>query len=86
MAQAKDVRWLSHHQAVAALKRTYAAVVTSLEHEATERNEATARGLATFLTTFQFTATLLMLCDILPLLSKLSRLFQVHFFCYLLTH
>ncbi|KAE8293775.1 hypothetical protein D5F01_LYC06711 [Larimichthys crocea] len=76
LVQAKDVRWLSHNQAVIALKRTYAAVVTSLEHEATERNEATARGLATFLTTFQFTATLLMLCDILPLLSKLSRLFQ----------
>lgn len=79
LKQAKDVRWLSHNQAVAALHRTFAAVVMSLEREATERNEAAARGLAMFLKTFKFCATLMMLSDVLPLLAKLSKLFQVIF-------
>ncbi|KAI8517523.1 hypothetical protein Bbelb_035400 [Branchiostoma belcheri] len=77
LTQANDVRWLSHHQAVAALRRTYPAVVMSLEREAVERNEAAAKGLAVFLKTPNFCATLMMLSDTLPLLIKLSRLFQI---------
>ncbi|XP_078590444.1 zinc finger protein 862-like [Branchiostoma floridae x Branchiostoma japonicum] len=76
LKQAKDVRWLSHHLAVEALRKTFSAVVISLEREAEERHEAVAKGLAVFLKTFRFCATLLMMSDILPTLANLSRLFQ----------
>ncbi|KAI8490382.1 hypothetical protein Bbelb_316500 [Branchiostoma belcheri] len=54
LKQVKDVRWLCHHLAVTALRRTYPAVVMSLEREAVERNEAAAKGLAVFLKTHNF--------------------------------
>ncbi|XP_078581210.1 zinc finger protein 862-like [Branchiostoma floridae x Branchiostoma japonicum] len=76
LVQAKDVRWLSHDAAVKALRKTFAAVVMSLEREATERSEAAARGLALFLKDFKFCATLMMMSDILPKLTKLSKVFQ----------
>ncbi|XP_038054693.1 uncharacterized protein LOC119726915 [Patiria miniata] len=51
----------------------------SLEREASERHEAVALGLATFAKTYDFVATLLMLCDVLPLLARLSKIFQASF-------
>ena len=48
----------------------------SLDHEAEERPDARAAGLHRFVTSFIFVATLLLLCDILPLINRLSVLFQ----------
>ncbi len=42
---AKDVRWLSHNNAVQSLRRTLSSVVASLEREAAERGEPMAVGL-----------------------------------------
>ena len=78
LKEAKDVRWLSHNAAVDALRRTLPAVIMSLEREAAERHEAVAQGLATFTKSYNFVATLLMLADVLPLLARLSQIFQVH--------
>lgn len=41
-------------------------VITSLEREASERHDAQALGLATFVKSYQFVATLLKLSDVLP--------------------
>lgn len=46
--QAKDVQWLSHEKAVRNLQQCLPSVLTSLEREATERNDAQAHGLAVF--------------------------------------
>ena len=48
----------------------------SLEREASERHDAQALGLATFVQKYKFVATLLMLSDVLPPLASLSRAFQ----------
>ncbi|XP_014675737.1 PREDICTED: uncharacterized protein LOC106815742 [Priapulus caudatus] len=76
--QAKDVRWLSHHQAVTAMLKCYPAVITTLEYEAEERNCPTARGLAHQLRTFNFVAFLHMMADVLPPLKIMTQLFQAH--------
>ena len=76
LTQAKDVRWLSHEDAVNNLRKYLRSVITSLEREADERHDAQALGLATFVKTYNFVATLLMLSDILPPLASLSRAFQ----------
>ncbi|KAJ8043554.1 hypothetical protein HOLleu_10692 [Holothuria leucospilota] len=76
LKEAKDVRWLSHQQAVEAVRKSLSAIIMSLEREASERTDATAAGLLKFVKTYRFMATVCMLCDTLPYLSTLSRLFQ----------
>lgn len=76
LTEAKDVRWLSHEKAVSNLRRCLPSVITSLEREASERHDAQALGLATFVRKYKFVATLLMLSDILPPLAALSRALQ----------
>ena len=76
LTQAKDVRWLSYNAAVRALRRTYSSVIRSLESEANERRDAQALGLLTFCRKFKFVATLLLFCDALPPLARLSKSFQ----------
>lgn len=49
LKQANDTRWLSHDAAVQALRRSLVTVVTALEREATERNDAAAVGLSKFI-------------------------------------
>ena len=51
-------------------------VLTSLEREATERNDAQAHGLAVFVKDSFFVASVYFLSDILPPLAQLSRAFQ----------
>lgn len=63
LTQAKDVRWLSHERAVGNLCKCLPSVIVSLEGEANERHDAQALGLATFVKTYKFVATLLMLSD-----------------------
>lgn len=47
--QAKDVRWLSHDNAIKALIRTLPSILVSLEREAAENGEATAHSLFNFM-------------------------------------
>ena len=76
LAQAKDVQWLSHEKAVRNLRQCLPSVLTSLEREATERNDAQAHGLAVFVKDSFFVASVYFLSDILPPLAQLSRAFQ----------
>ena len=46
--EAKDVRWLSHDAAVAAILCTLPSLIVSLDREASERGEPTAAGLLQF--------------------------------------
>ena len=76
LKRASDTRWLSHDQAITAIRKSLPSIITSLQKEATERNDAQALGLSKFICTYQFVASLYMMSDILPILSHLSRLFQ----------
>ena len=69
-------RWLSHDQAVTAIRRTLPSLLTTLEREVAEKDDAVARGLLQALKRYKFVATLYLLSDVLPLLSKLSLIFQ----------
>ena len=74
--QAKDVRWLSHDNAIKALIRTLPSILVSLDREASENGEATAHGLLNFMKCYKFVACTYLLSDVLPHLSRLSRIFQ----------
>ena len=75
MKEAKDVRWLSHDQAVQTIQITLPAVLTALEQEGTENGEPVAIGLVRVMKCYEFVACLYLMCDVLPHLSHLSRLF-----------
>jgi len=76
LKEAKDVRWLSHDAAVAALLRTLPSLLASLDREASEHGEPTAEGLLRFVKTYFFIATVHLLHKVLPHVSRLSRIFQ----------
>ena len=71
-----DTRWLSHDAACQTLVKVLPAVITSLEREASERGDALAIGLCKVVKQYNFISTLYMMCDILPPVSRLSRMFQ----------
>ena len=79
MKEAKDVRWLSHDQAVQTLRRTLPAVLTALEREGSENGEPVAIGLVRIMKCYEFVACLYLMCEVLPHLSHLSRLFQAEY-------
>ena len=66
-------RWLSHDQAVTAIRHS---LLTTLEREVAEREDAVARGLVRAVKCYKFVATLSLLSDVLPHLSALSLVFQ----------
>ena len=70
------VRWLSYNSACQALRSILPSVLVSLSREASEHGEPVAAGLLNMITQFKFIATLLLLCDILPHLNRLSCMFQ----------
>ena len=72
----KDVRWLSHDNAIKALVRCLPSILVSLDREASENGEPTAHGLFKFMKCYKFVACLYLLSDVLPHLSRLSRIFQ----------
>lgn len=74
--EAKDVRWLSHENAIKAVIRTLPSLLVSLDREASERGEPTALGLLRFVKSYKFVACAHLLADVLPHLGRLSRIFQ----------
>ena len=52
-------------------------IVLSLEREGTERCEAKAIGLSRLILEYRFVCTMLLLCDILPHITHLSKCFQI---------
>ena len=67
---AKDVRWLSHDNAIKALVHCLPSI---LVREASENGEPTAHGLLNFMKTYKFVACLYLLSDVLPHLSHFSE-------------
>ena len=76
LKKSADTRWLSVDNACQTLVKVLPAVMTSLESEAEERGQALAHGLCKVVKQFKFIATLYMMCDVLPVVSHLSRIFQ----------
>ena len=76
LKQPADTRWLSHDAACRTLVQVLPAVITSLEREAGERGQALAIGLCKVVKHYDFISTLYMMCDVLPLVSRLSQVFQ----------
>ena len=75
LKESKDVRWLSHNNAVQSLRRTLPSVVASLEREAAERGEPMAIGLAGIIKTYKFITSLYLFCNVLPHICRLSLVF-----------
>jgi hypothetical protein len=69
-----SVRWLSLHQAVSAIHSSWAALVITLGEEATSNDQA--RGFLRQVDKFLFISLTCLLLDILPLFTKLSKVFQ----------
>ena len=76
LREAKDVRWLSHEHAIKAVIRILPSLITSLEREASERDEPTAVGLVRVVKTYYFIASCYLLSLVLPHINRLSLLFQ----------
>ncbi len=76
LKRAVDTRWLSHDQAVTAIRRTLPSLLTCLEREAAQNGDAVARGLVSALGAYNFIATIYLMSDVLPLLTTLSLVFQ----------
>lgn len=74
--QPSSTRWLSTGNCVARLKKILGSIIISLGRESEERGDATAAGLYQFLSEYKFIATLLLLCDTLPTINRLSKIFQ----------
>lgn len=72
----KDTRWLSQDQAISNLRRNLPAVLAALAKEADTKKDPVARGLYTFCATYRFVAAVHLQADVLPHLSRLSKLFQ----------
>ena len=71
-----STRWLSVGNCSLRLKKILPSVIISLDREAEERSDARAAGLHRLITEYQFIATLLLMCDILPIINRLSLIFQ----------
>ena len=76
LKKAVDTRWLSRNAAVHTIRRILPSLISSLEREATERNNATDSGLSTFVKDFYFVASIYLLSDVLPVMTSLSKIFQ----------
>ena len=72
----KDTRWLSQHLAIQNLQKNISAVLNVLAEEVEVRKCAAAKGLYSFLATYRYIAALHLQADVLPHLSRLSKIFQ----------
>ena len=86
LKKAVHTRWLSHDKAVTAICRTLPSLLTTLEREVAERDNAVARGLVRAIKLYKFVAMLYLLSDVLPHLSTLSLVFQIVLIFVLLGH
>ena len=75
LKKAIHTRWLSHDKAVTAIRRTLPSLLTTLEREVAERDDAVARGLVRAIKIYKFVAMFYLLSDVLPHLSTLKSSF-----------
>ena len=70
-------RWLSIEQSVNKLRACFTSVVISLQREGEERGDAKALGLQAMVREYRFVATMLLMCDALPHVTRMSKCFQL---------
>ena len=75
-------RWLSIEQSVSRLRDCFASVIISLQREGEERGDAKALGLQAMVTKYRFVATMLMMCDALLHVARMSKCFQLTYCDY----
>lgn len=71
-----DTRWLAHERCVKAVKASYTAIVTSLEHIYQESHEPESLGLKKALCKKSTISAIYLLDYVLPQLAKLSKALQ----------
>ena len=71
-----DTRWLACEEAVQVVKKSLQPLAITLE-ELSHSGDATALGLATLLKRYEFIAGVFFMAEILPILSRLSKTFQL---------
>ena len=71
-----DTGWLSHDSACQTLVKVFPAVCASLSREAEERGDALVVGLHNVVRKYTFVASLYMMCDVLPTVTRLSCALQ----------
>jgi hypothetical protein len=71
-----DVCWLSFHDAVLAVQHTFPALMAYFGNEASHYDDPVAMGLTKQISSFQFIATTNLLCDVLDIVTRLSKIFQ----------
>jgi len=76
LKKSADTCWLSVDNACQTLDKVLPAVISILENEAEEREQALAHSLCKVVKQLKFVATLYMMCDMLPVVSHLSQIFQ----------
>ena len=76
LKKAAFTRWLSHDQAVTTIRKTLKSLLTTLEREVAENDNAVARGLLHAMKSYNFIASVYLLSDVLPELTALSLVFQ----------
>lgn len=69
-------RWLSVGGSCAAVRNNLPSILVSLSREAEERSDIKAAGLHKFVSDKKFIGTLLMMCEVLPSVDRLSKMLQ----------
>ncbi|KAK8772370.1 hypothetical protein V5799_024386 [Amblyomma americanum] len=69
-------RWLGVGGSCTAIRSNFSAIIVSLSREAEERNDIKAAGLLKFVMNVKFVSTLLMMCELLPSIDRLSKALQ----------
>ena len=76
MIKPSDTRWLAHDRSVKAIRCSMRPLIDTLEHIHEDTGEPEALGMLRTMKTYNFVATLMMLSDVLPVLTCLSRALQ----------
>ena len=76
MIKPSDTRWLAHDRSVKAIRYSMRPLIDTLEHIHEDTGEPEVLGMLRTMKTYNFVATLMMLSDVLPVLTCLSRALQ----------
>ena len=76
MIKPSDSRWLAHDRSVKATRCSMRPLIDTIEHIHEDTGESEALGMLRTMKTYNFVETLMMLSDVLPELTCLSRALQ----------
>ena len=76
MVKPSDTHWLAHNRSVKAIRYSMRPLIDTLEHIHDDTGEPEALGMLRIMKTYNFVATLMVLSDVLPVLTCLSRALQ----------